>query len=93
VWKWILGLVAAIVVIGALGREAPEQQTYIGKSGKPVVSQDQFTGGTRDGWGDRLTRDMKQINKNYNDCVADIRSGVSGVRNQSIACDRNAGRR
>jgi hypothetical protein len=73
--------------------ESPQQRTYIGKSGKPVVSQEQFTGGTRDNSFDRFERDMKQINHNYNDCMADIRSGVSGVYNQSIACDRNAGRR
>jgi hypothetical protein len=48
----------------------------------------------RDVRGDRrLARDMKQINKNYQEWMSDIRSGVSGVYNQSIACGRNEGRK
>lgn len=86
--KVALGLVLGIFIIGFIAGPSSSPQ----KPGARV-SQQQFTGGTRDTTLDRFDRDMKQINKNYNDCVADIRSGVSGVRNQSIACDRNAGRR
>lgn len=86
--KVALGLVLGIFIIGALvGPSSTPQQS------STRVSQRQFTGGTRDTALDKFERDMKQIQKNYNECMADIRSGISTARSPSIACDRNAGRK
>lgn len=93
--KVALGFVLGFFVISALvGPSSTPQKPSTAVSQKPAapVSQHQFTGGTRDTALDKFERDMKKANKNYNECIADIRSGISTFRNPSNACDRNARR-
>ena len=95
-WKVAGVILAALFVLGALGvedKKSTQQSSTVNSRPRTVtVSQEQFTGGTRDTRWD-IEHKFDKIQRNYDECVADIRSGVSGVYNKSIACDRNQGRK